>query len=334
MAEAATVPQSDVDRVWDEICELGLQRYVADLDAHGYTIIPPEIAAPGDLADRMLEAVLNIAERRNGERPDMETGSTHAHLNVTSTETQRIKGRPLGRLPAASAASHKGDSPHGDLMQSILLEDPVFEESLMNPVLLAMGTYMLGYDAVLSAMGCWMKGPNDTTFSLHADSGGLPNPLPALAYTCQCTYVLTDYDRENGSTAFVPGSHKWCRKPAGREAVLLPYEEGGSEQAVASEAPAGSMLVWHGNTWHGAFNRRAPGLRVGVTNYLVRPFIRTQEDLNSMVSQEILDRNSPRFAILTQQGIAKGRHSQDDGHNKTARAAQFVASYAEESAGG
>ena len=254
MAAVAVTPESEIDRAWNEICRLGLQTYVADLDAHGYTVIPPEIATPNGLAERMLEAVLDIAERRNGERPDLETGSTHAHLGIETTATRRAKGRPKGRLPTGQAASHKGDSPLGDLMQSILPEDPVFEESLMNPVLLAMATYLCGYGVVLSAMGCWMKGPNETTFTMHTDSGGTPEPMPAHAYTCQCAYVLTDYNRENGSTCFVPGSHKWGRKPKGREAILLPYEEGGAEQAVPSVAKAGSMLVWHGHTWHGAFN--------------------------------------------------------------------------------
>ncbi len=36
-------------------------------------MIPPEIATPNGLAERMLEAVLDVAERRNGERPDLET---------------------------------------------------------------------------------------------------------------------------------------------------------------------------------------------------------------------------------------------------------------------
>ena len=332
MAAVAVTSESEVDRAWNEICRLGLQTYVADLDAHGYTVIPPEIATPNGIAERMLEAVLDVAERRNGERPDLETGSTHAHLGIETTATRRAKGRPKGRLPTGQAASHKGDSPLGDLMQSILPEDPVFEESLMNPVLLAMATYLCGYGVVLSAMGCWMKGPNETTFTMHTDSGGTPEPMPAHAYTCQCAYVLTDYNRENGSTCFVPGSHKWGRKPKGREAILLPYEEGGAEQAVPSVAKAGSMLVWHGHTWHGAFNRTAPGLRVTVTNYMVRPFMRTQEDLNGKIPQEILDRNSARFAIVTQQGVVAGRQSQGDGQAKTARAEKFLAAYAKEAA--
>ena len=105
---------------------------------------------------------MDVAERRNGVRPDLETGSTHAGF----------KGR-------FAALSRGGDSPIGDLMQSILFEDRVFEEALMNPVLLALASYMCGYSVVLSSMGCFMKGPNESSFSLHTDT---PLPAQGVAY--------------------------------------------------------------------------------------------------------------------------------------------------------
>jgi hypothetical protein len=80
VAEAKNNSDAGLDRVWKEICDLGLQSYIADLDANGYTIIPPEIASPNRLAERMLDAMLDIAEHRNGERPDLEMGSTHANM--------------------------------------------------------------------------------------------------------------------------------------------------------------------------------------------------------------------------------------------------------------
>ena len=318
MAEATTntrtKTESGLDRAWREIRELGLETYVADLDAHGYTVIPPELASPNGLAERMLEALLDVGERRNEERPDLETGATHA----------RLKGR------FAAFAGPDGDSPIGDLMQSILFEDRVFEEALMNPVLLAMATYLCGYGVVLSSMGCFMKGPNESTFALHSDTP-LPSPLPPQALVCNLTYVLTEFNRDNGSTAFVPGSHKWCRGPIGREAIV---GEGGNEQAVPVECAAGSLLVWHGNTWHGAFNRTAPGLRVSVPVYMSRPYIRTQEGLIGKIPQEMFDRNPPRFAILTQQGISYGYESQDDSIARAERAGKFITAYAKESGAG
>ena len=293
---------------WEEVKRLQLEPWVADLDAHGYTVIPPEVAAGDDLAGRLLEAVLDVAERRNGARPDLENGSTHAGL----------KGR------FAMFSGEDGDSPIGDLMQSLLFEGRVFEEALMNPVVLAMATYLCGYSVVLSSMGCFMKGPNVSTFTLHTDTP-LPSPLPPQALVCNLTWVLTDFNRQNGSTAFVPGSHKWCRAPIGREAVV---GEGGNPAAVPVECAAGSLLVWHGNTWHGAFNRTAPGLRVSLPIYMARPFIRTQEGLIGRVPQETLDRNPARFAILTQQGIAYGYESQADAIERGDRAAGFIAAYA------
>ena len=326
MAEPASTFETGLDRVWNEIRDLGLTPYVAELDAKGYTVIPPEIANPNGLCERMLEAILDIAERRNGERPDMETGATHAHLGVQTTAQAREQGRGKlrGRLP--SVTGKEIDSPHGDLMQSIYWEDPVFEESIMNPVLLAMAAYLCGYGVILSTMGCWMKGPNYSNFSLHTDSP-MPSPMPSASYVCQCTYVLTDYNRENGATAFVPGSHKWCRQPVGREAIV---GEGGNEQAIPVEARAGSLLVWHGNTWHGAVNRTALGLRVGVTNFMVRPFIKPQEDFIGRIPREVLDRNPARFAIMMQQGTVESRHSPEDGQRKVARAAKFTTAYAKE----
>ena len=187
MAEAAYAPELSLGSLSNEIGELGLQRHIEDLDAHGYTVIPPEIASPNGLAERMLEACLDIAERRSGERPDLE------------------RGRPKSRI----------DSPVGDTMKALLLEDPVFEESLMNPVMLALATHLCGYDVVLSSLISSMKGLSKTPFRLHTDTR-LPSPLPTQALLCKRMVLLTDFNRDNGSTVFAPGSHKWLPQPGRR----------------------------------------------------------------------------------------------------------------------
>lgn len=307
------VTQTPLQKVWGEIEEHGLERYVAEMDANGYTVIPPEIASPNGLCERLLEAVLDVAESRNKVRPDLETGSTH----------KNFKGRFQGMLGS------DGDSPIGDLMQSLLFEGEVFEEALMNPVLLTMASYLCGYGVVLSSMGCFMKGPNVSTFSLHSDTP-LPSPLPPHALVCNLTYVLTDFNKANGSTAFVPGSHKWCRSPERDEAKV---GEGGNPKAIAVDAAPGSLLCWHGNTWHGAFNRTAPGLRVSIPVYMSRPYIRTQEGLIGEIPDEMLARNPARFAILTQQGVAYGYKSQDDSVARGLRALKYAKAYADEGDG-
>ena len=297
-------------RIWQELSGLGLEPFVADLEAHGFTVIPPAIACPNGLADRLLAAVLDVSERRRGVRPDLATGATHVEF-------------------AGRYAKEGGDSPWGDLLHSLIFEGEVFEEALMNPVLLAMTTYLCGYSVVLSSMGAFLKGPNKTQFGLHCDTL-LPPPLPPQALVCNATYVLTEFNRENGSTAFLPGSHKFCRGPRPHEAQL---GEGGNPDAIAVQAPAGSMIVWHGNTWHGAFNRRAPGLRVSMPVLMARPYMRTEEDLFRRAPEEALKRNPARFAYLVQQGIFYGFHSDESAEARNAYATKHVVDYQKESGG-
>ena len=297
-------------KIRSEITELGLELYAEELDERGLTVIPPGIACPEGLSGRLLDACLQIAENRNGFRPDVDKAVEHAPKN-----SDRYKG-VLG--------SEEGDSPIGDLMQSILLEDVTFEEALLNPVLLGIATYLCGYSSVLYSMGCFVKGPNLTELPLHADADG-PAPLPLHATVVNLTYALTEFNRENGATAFVPGSHRWCRSPLGAETKVIDNPE-----VVPIECEAGSLVCWHGNTWHGAFNRLAGGLRVSIPLVIARSHVRTQENLINRVPGEVLARNSARFSILTQQGLYKGWANQEEAISGGERATRCQAAYAKE----
>lgn len=309
----AAAPAAGADplaAIWQEVEALGLASHVAELDAWGYTVIPPALASPNGLAPRLLEAVLEVAERRTGVRPDLATGATHAGFS--------------GRY-----ASEGGDSPFGELLHALILEGRVFEEALMNPVLLAMTTYLCGYSVVLSSMGAFIKGPNKTDFKLHCDTL-LPPPFPPHALVCNATYALTPFNRDNGGTAFVPGSHKWCRAPREDEAAI---GAGGHPDAVAVEADAGALIVWHGATWHGAFARSAPGLRVSMPVLMARPFMRTEEDLFGRIPDAALARNPARFAVLTQQGTVYGFHSDESAERRSRHAVKHLLAFHEASGG-
>ena len=46
------------DRVMEDIKSLGLGEYAEELDEKGYTVLPPDIACPDGLKDRLLDACL------------------------------------------------------------------------------------------------------------------------------------------------------------------------------------------------------------------------------------------------------------------------------------
>lgn len=265
---------SAVDRLLDavvaEVRALGLESNLAELEALGLTVVPPDRAAAPGFTDRLLKAVLRLATERHGEPPDIDTGSTHADIPAT--------------------AGQRGET----WLWRLLFEDPVFEEALMNPVQLALVTSLLGYRAKLSNSSAVLKGPVEcegapVVQNLHSDNRGIPAPFPTFAQVANATWALSDYTLDNGCVGFVPSSHLLCRQPAPGE---------GLDAVVPVEAEAGSLIVWHGNTWHAPYPRTTPGLRVSLLFYFCREYLVTQERYGEEVPRGMLERNDPRFATL------------------------------------
>jgi len=251
-----------------EICRLGLERNMAEFEAHGYTIVPPQKASTPQFVARLRDAILAVAEKRSGVQSDPVTGDSHRNL------------------PAAS----------GQYLFNLLLEGRPFEEAIMNETVLAMISYVAGHSVQLSSMTAMVKGPGTVKLDLHSDILFMPPPYPAWASGVNATWALTDYSRENGSTCFWPGSHKFCRQPTAAEREDI-------SQLVPVEAAAGSLIVWHSNTWHGAFARTAPGLRINLIMFFSRPFFVRQEQYDHRIAPEVVDRNGPRFAQLIGRGM-------------------------------
>lgn len=276
-----------LDSVLEEIRELGLEAHAAELDTWGLTVLPPERLAPREFTIRLRDAILNLAERRTGVRPDFENGATHANIPATSGQT--------------------GEA----WMWHILFDDPIFPDALMNRACLAMVTYLVGYSAKLSNSSALVKGPVDwegppRPLGLHNDSRGVPAPLPPYSQFASATWALTDYTLEKGALGYLPGSHKLCRQPTPDEAL---------DRVVPVEAEAGSLIVWHGNTWHAPFPRTVPGLRVSMLLYFCRDYMTTQERYRERVPETMLERHPPRFRTLM--GLMDGYGWADEGPDVT-----------------
>jgi ectoine hydroxylase-related dioxygenase (phytanoyl-CoA dioxygenase family) len=277
------------------IRDLGLLDHLAELDTFGFTIIPPERAAPAGLVRRLRERILEIsAERNRGIAPDLATGATNSDMV----------------------------SPAGQHLFFLLGEDPAFQEALLNPVGLAFARYLLP-DAVISSVTSMIKGPGRLPLRLHSDQSIHPSPRSLV---CNVSYLLSDYDRDNGALCFVPGSQVAMRQPTDHEnfryegmttaEVMARVRRGeripdqvaihDAPGIVPIEAPMGSLVVWHGNTWHGAYNRRAPGLRINLILYFCSMWLRPQEAYRELLPQEILDRHGDEFARLVGREVMYG----------------------------
>ena len=253
---------------WDELRRLALVDHIADLEANGLTVVPPHKVAPRDFVERLRAAVVRVAEERTGEPVDVE-GAT-------------------GEVYAGG---------FGRQMFYLLFEDDVFQEAVMNPTALALATYLLGDSCILSNTLAGLKGPGGGDLPIHCDNVMIPAPFPPYAQVCNVTWALTDYGPGSGQLQYVPGSHRLGRHPAPGE---------GRDDLVPVRAEAGSILFWHGNTWHGAAARERPGLRINLIVAMMRPYLRPQEAYKEHVTPEILAKNPPRFATLVGHDLAYG----------------------------
>lgn len=249
--------------IWEEIRRLGLESHVAELDAVGYTVIPPEKVASPEFLERLRRAIKDAIKRRGG-------GNLDFHIE-----------KPPGWF---------GDATWKSLM-FMLFEDPVMQEASLNPVSLALADYTVGKSCMLSSCIGLVKGPDAPAMDLHTDNAALaiPAPYPPYAACLNCTWALTDYTKDGGALCVVPGSHRFGRPP---------IKDEGLDQRIAVEAPAGSLLVFAGGLWHGNLQRKTSGVRMTLVTVYTRPFVIPQERYREEVTDEILASNPPRFHEL------------------------------------
>lgn len=216
-------------------------------------------ALPMDMVERLREIIIDqVTEKTGGPRPDLETW----------------EGGPV----------REGSY--------LLFEDPLFEKLALNEYTLALMQYLLGRSLALSTMYSHVRPKGDPGLQLHTDQWTLQlsNPVSVAV----ANYALVDYKRDHGAFAVVPGSNHLLRRPVSPEESDV-YK---NPRCIPLEMATGSVVITAGNTWHGAYARKVPGLRVNTAVVYCRPYIKTQERITEGITQDMLDRNPPRFADL------------------------------------
>mgnify|MGYP001186638210 FL=1 len=250
----------DVPALYRELKKLDLLEHLVELEAFGYTILPPEKVGSQAQLEETKAVVLRIASERKG-------------CKIEDLEEVYDDGQ--------------------ELMRFVLWDDPIFEKLVLTPSALGLIQWLVGTNCILSLCNAWVKGTGNARTGIHADWAQFEMPTMAVEpFGANFNYLLTDYSREDGGLAFVPGSHRWRRLPSKEEAEYW------QDRATPVEAPAGSMIIWGDHTWHGSMPKQTQGLRLMVLALFNRPHMQTQEDYKNSVSLEALERNPKRFARL------------------------------------
>jgi len=278
---------------YKDIKKYNLEESVNELEIYGFTVIPPEKIADKDFLIKMRSKILKLCKERTGENFYLKRNGKHGNYKAQPQTSSQF------------------------LLYYLLMEGPLFEEWLMNPILNSLVDHLMKGNQQLSSMTSFVKWQGDgygETLGLHSDTP--PNTAEGLLPTawsdvCNATFCLTDYTLDNGALAIVPGSHRFARQPKFGEGV---------KQAIPVEAKAGSLIAWHGNVWHGAFPKKTEGLRLNLTTYFCHKKLKTQEAYQWQVTEEMIDRNPPGFAKLVAADDPMGWNA--DGPNYS-RGSQF-----------
>ncbi|MEM7100180.1 MAG: phytanoyl-CoA dioxygenase family protein [Pseudomonadota bacterium] len=266
MAQSLSRQQSQSrDRVLTEISDLGLEKHLNELETQGFTTLKGELD----------ESTIKRAQSAILDRVQGLTGKT---INLDTATAEDFEG--MTYLPY------------------LLYDNDVFAEIAIKRRPLALMTYLLGESCLLSSLGCHFKGPGDNgMLPLHSDNGnGMPAPFPPYSQVANINYALTPYSKDAGALALVPGSHVQARQPSPTEMMLGGDTE--NPAAVSMDLAPGDAVIWHGNTWHGSYARKIPGIRMNLAVYFARQYIQTQEQHKGVVPEDFTARHHNNERLL------------------------------------
>ncbi len=252
----------------------------------------PAVVAQQERLDRMRDGIFRLGLERNVVELEI-YGYTVVH-DVESMEFFDELRETILRLGQEDRDQGRtiplsGPGGRSYLVAQLLNRGRIFEKAVMAEKPLTLVTYLMGESCQISSCHGHARVQGDPPQRMHVDTP-VPEPTPSFADACNMMWCTEDFSLESGGTLVVPGSHKRGSHP-------LPGSTS-RNMAVPVDAPKGSVFVYSGNLWHGAGARTIPGVRIGMTVYFSRMYARTQEPLNDLISDEIVERNPPRFAEL------------------------------------
>lgn len=142
-----------------------------------------------------------------------------------------------------------------------------FDALAIDPLVLGVLDRVLGPSYQLSAPQAIQIGPGETAQNLHRDDGVYPIPRPHPEVVVNTMWALDDFTAANGATMVVPGSHKWVDQ--------RPDASTGCVQALM---PAGSVMFFLGDVFHGGGANTTDAPRLGVIVEYCAGWLRQQEN--------------------------------------------------------
>jgi ectoine hydroxylase-related dioxygenase (phytanoyl-CoA dioxygenase family) len=251
------------------------------------------MAAPAVLTMDQALAALGVTEHTLAprHRQDLdEQGYTIFHNVIDPAWLEELR-EAFERLTAAEGAeAGKEVSQMVGIrrLADLVNKGEIFDRIYVNPLVLASARQVIARPFKLHSLNGHDPLPGHGQQSLHPDWGPERGDLTVYS-VMNSLWMLDDFSAENGATRIVPGSHRWPGHPKDQLADLKDRHP----QEVYIEAPAGSVAVFNGHTWHGSTdNRSQRSRRVYHCAFIAREFPQ-QTNQREFLRPETASRLSP-----------------------------------------
>lgn len=183
--------------------------------------------------------------------------------------------------------------------------DPLFHRLIDHPRTLPIIEYVIGKAIILGSLNARIVRPGDPVQGLHSDIRAdlLNMASPVMVNT---VWLLDDFTVENGGTRIVPGSHRsgMAGPPEGMDVKFI-YD---------LVAPAGSVLVFNGQCWHGGGANQTNRRRHALFGHYRKDALMFQVDPHDDFRDEWLEQLSPRQRQLLRMTNGVGVPHASDHH--------------------
>ncbi|KAK0378064.1 phytanoyl-CoA dioxygenase [Colletotrichum limetticola] len=227
---------------------------------------------------------------------DLEEAKTHLRehgwARVPSVLTKEEAAGVLDRLwKAKAAAEARGEDTYLSFLDPnpsnvrvfYLLElDKIFRELIAHPTAISMVKAVLGENFLISNFTANIARPGSQSMALHSDQSIVfPDPWQNV-WALNVIWCLTDVNKENGATQYIPGSNKWVYRKE--------VPDNAPEMLVSFEGKAGDIIVMDGRVWHtSGSNITEDQDRALLFGYYTAPFMRQQVNWTAKLPKEVQD---------------------------------------------
>lgn len=188
---------------------------------------------------------------------------------IDNTTLQQLNDELKGHVEATPLGDEDFWGHKTKRFGALLQKSSVARDLLVHPLVIALADNVLlpwcaSYWANYS--GIMHLAPGESAQSLHRDTNLWPFANPSPPLTLATMWAVNDFTEANGGTLVVPGSHTWDdnRKPRRNE-------------VIATQMPAGSVLLYTGNLIHGGGANQSDGMRFGLALHYVLGWLRQEE---------------------------------------------------------